>query len=645
MWQKGFCEEMNKGKGKNFFILSAILIFVLIFIPSFYVPFHSDDYKFYLMGTSFDALYNHYMNWEGRLISDYTASLLLNLFSRPVYMGINASVFLLTLICISVIPSVIKGDVSLINYKNCVVLWLSFFVYWICNPCLGQTSFWLTGSVVYLWSLMWAGLYLACLFRILGSKNSCLRFNRKFLLCTLGFFAGLSNEATGASIVFLTFILFLLCRLRKDCAENIKVLEAGFFSSLFGFLILILAPGNYVRLNTVFSDWKSLSVISKVIIHFFVCMPYAISQFSLAFLIISILVTILTWLMKDKKEKFYFLSLTFVVIVALQEVVLPMAMGFRLELTVCILFSLFTIIAIIISSLCSQFRSGIKCINDNRILAGLFFVTAIFSILIFIFSPSFASRVINTCNFFIVLTIANLTYAVLTLNDSVGKSYSAFFRWHRQIVGLIILICVPFFIFSWSRFTYAMIQTNTQKNIWDEIILQAKIKGYNLVEVPDWYFTKLAKYNDTFDLCKFGETNKYYGIERIIWKPVYFNYAVLKTKEPLIRHYKLNNNLYALMYLNDSHPFFDDPCLVFGFEESLELFLNKNAKMLFRFYEKGNQNYVEIEKNIDDYVKIGNNYYCAVKFGDIHLQAIDIIDIVFNGAINRIYSGSLQVDF
>ena len=99
------------------------------------------------------------------------------------------------------------------------------------------------------------------------------------------------------------------------------------------------------------------------------------------------------------------------------------------------------------------------------------------------------------------------------------------------------------------------------------------------------------------------------------------------------------------MYLNDIHPFFDDPCLVFGFEESLELFLNKNAKMLFRFYEKGNQNYVEIEKNIDDYVKIGNNYYCAVKFGDIHLQVIDIIDIVFNGAINRIYSGPLQVGF
>ena len=638
---------MNRGKEKHFFVLSAILIFILIYIPSFHVPFHSDDYKFYLMGTSFDALYNHYMNWEGRLISDYTASLLLNLFSRPIYMGINASAFLLTLICISVIPSVIKGDVSLINYKNCVILWLSFFIYWICNPCLGQTSFWLVGSAVYLWSIMWAGLYLACLFGILGSENSFLRVNRRLLLCTLGFFAGLSNEATGASIVFLTFILILLCKLckDKDCANNTKVLVAGFFSSFFGFLVLILAPGNYVRLNTVFSDWKSLSVISKVIVHFFVCMPYAISQFSLAFLIISILITALTWRMKEKREKFYFLSLAFVVIVVLQEVVLPMAMAFRFELTVVILFSLFTIIAIIISSFCSQFRSGIKCVINNRTLAGLFFVAAVFSILVFIFSPSFAPRVINTCNYFIVLTIANLTYAVLTLNDSVGKSSSFFFRWQRRIVGLLMLICVPFFIFSWIRFTYAMVQTNTQKNIWDEIILQTKIKGCNQVEVPDWYFTKLAKYNDTFDLCKFGETNKYYGIERITWKPVYFNYAVLKSKEPLIRHYKLNNDLYALMYLNDCQSFLDDPCLVFGFEDSLELFLNRNAKMLFRFYEKGNPSFVEIEKNIDDYIKIGNNYYCAIKFGDIHLQTIDMIDIVFNGAINRIYSGPLQVDF
>ena len=214
------------------YIASAIIIYILICIPAYYIPFHSDDYLFYLRGISLEALLKHYMTWEGRLIGDYTGALLLHFFSRPVYMGINSLIFLIILVQISFVPSVVDQK-SVINKSNVILLWLAFFLYWLCNPCLGQTSFWIVGSVIYLWPLMWAGCYILLLFKLLQNTvyvTKCTERSKNLttlntqlphqlvakydllLLGGLGFLAGLSNEATGATVVFFTIVLYLFFR-------------------------------------------------------------------------------------------------------------------------------------------------------------------------------------------------------------------------------------------------------------------------------------------------------------------------------------------------------------------------------------------------------------------------------------------------
>lgn len=60
------------------YLFSAVIIYILIYIPSYHVPFHSDDYLFYMRGISLEALFRHYMTWEGRLIGDYIGALLLH---------------------------------------------------------------------------------------------------------------------------------------------------------------------------------------------------------------------------------------------------------------------------------------------------------------------------------------------------------------------------------------------------------------------------------------------------------------------------------------------------------------------------------------------------------------------------------------
>ncbi|MGL9734119.1 MAG: hypothetical protein ACR5LD_07150 [Symbiopectobacterium sp.] len=37
---------------------------------------HSDDYRYYLLGISLEAQFNHYITWSGRFVVDYANSLL-----------------------------------------------------------------------------------------------------------------------------------------------------------------------------------------------------------------------------------------------------------------------------------------------------------------------------------------------------------------------------------------------------------------------------------------------------------------------------------------------------------------------------------------------------------------------------------------
>ena len=178
------------------YIFSCVAIFVLIYIPSYFTPFHSDDYAYFLQGLSLEARINHYIDWSGRFIVDYTTSMLLNLFSRPVYMAINSLVAVVVLVNISLLPKIFM-DNKFINSSTTIVLWGAFFLYWLCNPILGETTFWIVGSANYLWTLMWVSFYLLYLLNLLqtGAKPN---LKQTVLLVLLGFLVGFSNEGNSA---------------------------------------------------------------------------------------------------------------------------------------------------------------------------------------------------------------------------------------------------------------------------------------------------------------------------------------------------------------------------------------------------------------------------------------------------------------
>ncbi|WP_407707109.1 DUF6056 family protein [Aeromonas veronii] len=66
--------------GRYFFFATLILVSLLIFGFSIFVPMHSDDYFYFNLGLGLTEHLNHYMNWSGRILADYISSIILTLF-------------------------------------------------------------------------------------------------------------------------------------------------------------------------------------------------------------------------------------------------------------------------------------------------------------------------------------------------------------------------------------------------------------------------------------------------------------------------------------------------------------------------------------------------------------------------------------
>lgn len=552
------------------YVISVFFIILLIYIPAFHIPFHSDDYHYFLQGLSIENRWHHYVNWSGRLITDFTSSYMLNLFPKFIYMAINSLVLLITIICISKIPYIVtKTEHSKNSFLS---LWLIFFVYWVANPNLGQTTFWLVGSANYLWPLMWASIYFVYILSLL-SNNQKLNIKKISILFILGFFAGLSNEGIGISVVLFSIILFFLYKNQKYIVLN------GLLGTIIGFLILYLSPGNSKRLShNAFSNWVNSSTFNKIDLHIYERLPNVLSNYWFAMTIIIFLFCIINILYKDKKIDIRYYIFSFI-----------------------------------------------------------FFLLSLFSVFIFIKSPIMPLRSQNTGLFFLIIAISFLINAMISL-----KNMKSFF-----ISIILILSCSFYFVPSYIYFTYAIIQTSSQEKIRENIIKDAKNKGKNEVKIPDWYFTRLLKKTDKFDMYRSGAMAPYYGVKKIIWMPVKFNYSVLKNTKPIKINMNLKNSLkLKSIFYSNGYKIFDKNRIILEFNNSLLNYIKKGDNILFiHLYLKNNDSFINKDQDINNFTQIGESFYYCIDLNNIKLDNIEFIKFGFYNNKTKTNSNSFSLNF
>lgn len=293
------------------FTLIIIFSFICIYILNKRTPIIADDYSYSFIYSTNKRITNiidilqsqwiHYNKWGGRSVVHSLAQLFL-LIPKSLFNIINSFGYVLLTLLIYFHSSGVRKLKPLLLIAINLLLW--FFV-----PVFGQTILWVTGSSNYLWGSIIVLLFLLP-YRLsfdnsITINNSVLKTIFMFLL---GVLAGWTNENTAVGAIFLVVIYMIYILIKK--LKNQIWAFSGFLGSIIGFIIMVCAPGNFVRANDPsFKDYRSK--ISIIFERFENCTKVLIdnSIYLLIFLIILLLI-IMILKIKNVNTKVY-LSLIF----------------------------------------------------------------------------------------------------------------------------------------------------------------------------------------------------------------------------------------------------------------------------------------------------------------------------------------------
>jgi hypothetical protein len=301
---------MKTSNYDRLFFLGAVCFVLLFFVLNVYTPFIADDYSYSLgIHSVNDVLvsqYNQYFSWGGRCIAHFFAQFWL-LIGKPFFNIANTIVYC---VFIFLIQFHITGKIKKPNPK--LFLAINIF-FWFFTPAWGQNFLWLTGSCNYLWTTTIV-LFFLVPFR---KRHDNPDYNINVLFSALFFFvsicAGWSNENSGAAVLFLLLVYFITKIISKHKCAIFEVL--GIIGFLAGFLFLIAAPGNNVRIESIKREgWGHYNepLVIMLIHRFIETSKVFLKNYGVLFIAVSILLGL--FLVFHQKRKlsifsyFYFIA-------------------------------------------------------------------------------------------------------------------------------------------------------------------------------------------------------------------------------------------------------------------------------------------------------------------------------------------------
>lgn len=234
-----------------------LIAFFAVFVLEWFTPIHSDDYRYALLGVSFDAHLNHYLTWSGRVVADYVSALLLATESRWFVSTMTG------LVVVAFCYFIVKTPTGTLKWKkhDALIFTLIFLTFWVANPNIGQTVFWIVGSANYLWTNLFVAAWIWNLYRIQQQREARTRVG----MLLLGLLAGCSNESVAPFVVGLA-----LLAIAYDYWQEKRIIAnkiAYFLSALVGASILIFSPGNFIRAQGAHTVWYDKSIVERITIH------------------------------------------------------------------------------------------------------------------------------------------------------------------------------------------------------------------------------------------------------------------------------------------------------------------------------------------------------------------------------------------
>lgn len=243
-------------------VLLFVITIIVLYVTHKAVPFMMDDLWYSTMLFSEEPIHSlgdilesqiwHYYNWGGRSVTH--TILQLTLMSGEVVADIlNVLVTVLLSGAVCVVAGVRKQN-NILFYMFAVIGMLVGF-----NANWKMSMFWQAGAANYLYITVLLLVYIYCYLREIPKEVtickklwfSALEENKTnlwgiaFWIVPLGLVAGWSNENMGPAGWIISLLVILLCRYTQNRVKVWMVL--GNLSCLVGSVLVVIAPGNFVR--------------------------------------------------------------------------------------------------------------------------------------------------------------------------------------------------------------------------------------------------------------------------------------------------------------------------------------------------------------------------------------------------------------
>ncbi|MBU3143460.1 DUF6056 family protein [Clostridium sp. CF012] len=314
-----------------------------------------------------------YLNWSGRI----TDSLFLGLNSINNDYFILAGLFLgiVFILLIVFVVTCALGKFPKLFSEDRLVFILGFAIIWFGTPGLGEVVFWRTGAGVYLIPMFLGISFILPYTLWYRNKNVNSNIIFSILMLLLGFMGGSSQEQVFSAIFLFISLWFIY--IKKNKVEVPKYLYWGLVGLIIGGMVLILAPGNFVRFD--FAEHSSLPYKIASLLAYFLIYYFVVPVQQLWIWIVFVLLIITVLKLSDKKvedsifkfrilnKKFYFWLFIGVTSV-LPMIAFPSSVSAR----TCFFFIVFISIALI--SLFDGYRASLLKFNESKIAIVITFI-------------------------------------------------------------------------------------------------------------------------------------------------------------------------------------------------------------------------------------------------------------------------------
>lgn len=293
-------------------LISFSILFLTAFLFNYWTPYAADDYSYmYNLGNGeritsifqiFPSLAVHYMQYgNGRIVSHFFVMLFL-MVPKIIFDVLNAFLFVFF---IAFVLRITAGKKSF----SILLLFAVPTLFWLYMPAYGQIFLWLDGSINYMWSYLFALIFLSVYITLLRGKSLLKQTWKLILFCVFTLLFGNYSENVSFSVIFTGFILLCITMYGQKSFQKLFIYVLPIVCGALGYLILLLSPSGSAK----FSENLSLPLIFKNAVEIFT-EYYNTCRIPLIFFFV--LLGIALYYKLDKKEILIALAFFFISVIA-----------------------------------------------------------------------------------------------------------------------------------------------------------------------------------------------------------------------------------------------------------------------------------------------------------------------------------------